>query len=73
MTWGYFYVPDHRIPPVGGFLVARAKSMADLKTMFEEEPFKIAKLASYTFKEFEPVKRQPWTEGWFSEKAETPA
>jgi hypothetical protein len=47
--------------------------MVDLKTMFEEEPFNIAKLASYTFKEFIPVKRQPWTEPWFSEKAEVSA
>jgi uncharacterized protein YciI len=53
-------------PPVGGFLVARAQSKADLESMFEEEPFNAEKLASYTFTEFNPVKRQPWTEQWFS-------
>jgi hypothetical protein len=47
--------------------------MADLKTMFDEEPFNVAKLASFTFKEFQPVKRQPWTEQWFNEEAEIPA
>jgi uncharacterized protein YciI len=70
---GLFLCSGPQDPPVGGFLVARAKSMVDLKTMFEEEPFNIAKLASYTFKEFIPVKRQPWTEPWFSEKAEVSA
>lgn len=33
--------------------------------MFEAEPFNAAKLAIFTFKEFQPVKRQPWTEEWF--------
>jgi uncharacterized protein YciI len=57
-------------PPVGGFMVARARSKADLESMFEEEPFNAEKLASYTFREFNPVKRQPWTEEWFSEKSD---
>jgi uncharacterized protein YciI len=52
-------------PPVGGFLVARAQSRADLESMFKEEPFNAEQLASYTFTEFNPVKRQPWTEQWF--------
>jgi hypothetical protein len=41
--------------------------MADLQALFEAEPFQVARLATYTFKEFQPVKRQPWTEGWFGE------
>ena len=52
-------------PPVGGFLVARAESRDALVSMFREEPFFSEKLASYTFTEFDPVKRQPWTEQWF--------
>jgi uncharacterized protein YciI len=57
-------------PPVGGFLIARAKSKAELESMFEDEPFNAGKLASYIFTEFNPVKRQPWTEQWFSEKSD---
>src|SRR5271154_2572051 len=68
---GLFLCSGPADPPVGGFLVARAKSMADLKSMFEEEPFHVEKLASVTFREFQPVKRQPWTEDWFSGKSET--
>lgn len=54
-------------------MIARARSMAGLKSMFEDEPFTVAKRASDTVKEFQPVKRQPWTEEWFSEKAEASA
>ena len=53
-------------PPVGGFMVARAESREALESMFREEPFFAEKLASYTFTEFDPVKRQPWTEQWFN-------
>jgi uncharacterized protein YciI len=67
---GMFLCSGPKEPPVGGFLVARAKSVDDLKAMFDEEPFYIEKLASYTFREFQPVKRQSWSEEWFSEKSD---
>jgi hypothetical protein len=35
--------------------------------LFEDEPFRVANLASFTFTEFQPVKRQDWTEHWFGE------
>ncbi len=35
--------------------------------MFEEEPLNRERLATFTFTEFQPVKRQPWTEEWFGE------
>ena len=56
-------------PPVGGYLVARADSIDVLKTMFAEEPFNREGLATFTFTEFNPVKRQSWTEEWFGESA----
>ena len=58
-------------PPVGGYLVARAATIEILKTMFAEEPFNKEGLATYTFTEFNPVKRQGWTEEWFGESAAT--
>jgi uncharacterized protein YciI len=64
---GLFLCSGPQDPPVGGFLVARANSLEELKSMFDEEPFHVEKLASYTFKEFNPVKHQPWTQGWFGE------
>ncbi len=63
---GLFLCSGPQEPPVGGFLVARAVSADALKAMFEEEPFHCAGLATFTFREFLPVKRQPWTEPWFA-------
>jgi uncharacterized protein YciI len=66
---GLFLCSGPKDPPVGGYLVARADSVGALKTMFEEEPLNVEKLATFTFTEFEPVKRQPWTEEWFGGNA----
>jgi uncharacterized protein YciI len=66
---GLFLCSGPKIPPTGGYLVARAESVEVLKTMFEEEPLNKEGLASFTFTEFQPVKRQGWTEHWFDEVA----
>ncbi len=62
---GLFLCSGPRDPPVGGFLVARAPSLAELEAMFEQEPFHAERLATYPFREFHPVKRQAWAEEWF--------
>lgn len=69
---GLFLCSGPKDPPTGGFLVARADSKAELEAFFENEPFHVANLASFTFSEFQPVKRQGWTEHWFG-GAEIPA
>ena len=43
-------------PPVGGYLVARARSKAELEALFAEEPFNKAGVGALTFTEFQPVK-----------------
>ncbi|TNC16305.1 hypothetical protein FF100_03360 [Methylobacterium terricola] len=53
-------------PPVGGYLVARAETRADLESLFEAEPFYVNGVARFTFTEFQPVMRQDWCEHWFS-------
>jgi uncharacterized protein YciI len=63
---GLFLCSGPKEPPVGGYLVARAESAEALEAMFREEPLNAGKLATFTFTEFQPVKRQPWTEGWFA-------
>jgi uncharacterized protein YciI len=65
---GLFLCSGPKDPPTGGYLVARAVSPEVLKTMFEQEPFNMEGLATFTFTEFHPVKRQPWADGWFGEK-----
>ncbi len=66
---GLFLCSGPKNPPTGGYLVARARSAEDLEAMFEEEPLNRRKLAVFTFTEFQPVKRQAWTEHWFDEAA----
>ncbi len=64
---GMFLCSGPKEPPTGGFLVAKAASKAELEALFADEPFHVANLASFTFTEFSPVKRQGWTEHWFGE------
>lgn len=66
---GLFLCSGPKIPPTGGYLVARADSVEVLQRMFEEEPLNKEGLATFTFTEFNPVKRQTWIEDWFSDKA----
>ena len=66
---GLFLCSGPKEPPTGGYLVARAESVDALKTMFEEEPFNREGLATFTFTQFQPVKRQGWIERWFNETA----
>lgn len=62
---GLFLCSGPKEPPTGGFLLARAQSRKELETWFEEEPFNKAKLAHFSFTEFQPVKRQAWADHWF--------
>jgi uncharacterized protein YciI len=66
---GLFLCSGPKNPPTGGYLVAPAESAEALETMFQEEPLNREKLAVFTFTEFQPVKRQTWTEHWFDEAA----
>jgi uncharacterized protein YciI len=69
---GLFLCSGPKEPPTGGFLLARAETKEELEALFENEPFNRAKLASFTFTEFQPVKRQSWAEHWFDETARQP-
>jgi uncharacterized protein YciI len=69
---GLFLCSGPKDPATGGYLVARADSVESLTTMFEEEPFHKEKLATFTFTEFQPVKRQNWAEHWFAEVSAGP-
>jgi hypothetical protein len=43
--------------------------LAAPQVVFEDEPFHVEHLARHPFRAFEPVKRQPSTEAWFSEQS----
>jgi uncharacterized protein YciI len=51
---------------LGGFIVARAPSLEAIKAFFANDPYELEGLAQYRFTEFEPVKRQPFLDQWFT-------
>lgn len=61
---GWLLMSGPQNPRVGGMLIARAPSKAELETFFREDPYAQAGVASYRFTEFNPVKRQPFLESW---------
>ena len=51
---GLFLCSGPKIPPTGGYLVARAKSADVLKSMFDEEPLNVEKLGDFRFHGIQP-------------------
>ena len=55
-----------RNPRTGGIVAARANSLEELKSFFENDPYKINNYAEYEFAEFDPVKRQSILDEWIT-------
>lgn len=53
-------------PRVGGILIARASSRAEIEAFCASDPYQVAKVATYRFIEFNPVKHQPDMAGWIT-------
>ncbi len=53
-------------PRVGGILIARATSRAELEAFIARDPYQLQGLADYRLIEFQPVKHQPWAAQWFT-------
>jgi uncharacterized protein YciI len=63
---GSFLLSGPQIPARGGFLVARAESLAKLEEFLAEEPFTKAKKMRFSrITEFNPVQHQPVLKDWF--------
>ena len=55
-------------PKTGGLVIARADSLAAIQSFFANDPYRINKVAEYTYTEFEPVKHQPFLANWVAGK-----
>ncbi len=53
-----------QVPRVGGIVLARAESLAEIEQFFANDPYQLRGLAGYRFVEFTPVKFQPFIEPW---------
>jgi uncharacterized protein YciI len=66
---GYFLCSGPQIPTGGGFLIARAESLAKLHELLAEEPFTKAKKMRFSrITEFNPVQHQPILKDWFAKE-----
>lgn len=63
---GWLLVSGPQLPRTGGIIVARSHSLDQLMQFFASDPFHVQGLATYRFIEFDPVKRQPWIDPWFT-------
>jgi uncharacterized protein YciI len=64
---GFFLCSGPQIPARGGFLLARAESLAKLEDLLAEEPFtKAKKMRFCRITEFNPVQHQPILKEWFA-------
>ena len=64
---GFFLCSGPQIPARGGFLIARADSLAKLEELLAEEPFTKAKKMRFSrITEFNPVQHQPILKDWFA-------
>ena len=65
---GFFLCSGPQIPARGGFLIARAPSLAKLQELLAEEPFTKAKKMRFSrIREFNPVQHQPVLREWFAQ------
>jgi uncharacterized protein YciI len=64
---GFFLCSGPQIPARGGFLLARAASLAELQQLLADEPFTKAKKMRFSrIAEFNPVQHQPILKDWFA-------
>jgi uncharacterized protein YciI len=71
---GFFLFSGPQIPAHGGFLVARAESLAELNEFLAEEPFVRAnKMRFSRITEFHPAQHQPLLKDWFAESPKSTA
>lgn len=63
---GWLLMSGPIVPKTGGMIIARNKSVDDLREYFRRDPYAIKGLAKYRFVEFVPVKHQNLLESWAS-------
>ena len=61
---GLLLMSGPKTPPIGGIVVARAGSEAEIRRFFDQDPYKLENLATHEFTEFSPVKHQALLADW---------
>jgi len=63
---GWLLMSGPKNPRVGGIIVGRAPSLADMEAFFADDPYYQRAQATYRFTEFDPVKRAALLEPWLN-------
>lgn len=51
-------------PVTGGIAIARAKSLEEIQSFFQQDPYALENAATHTITEFSPVLYQSFIEDW---------
>lgn len=70
-THGRFLCSGRRNPRVGGVILVRAQTEAEVRGIMAQDPFYQQGLAEYEFISFVPTKYVPALDSWFSDPPET--
>ncbi|HEX9116324.1 MAG TPA: YciI family protein [Anaerolineae bacterium] len=55
-----------QVPPIGGLIVARAESAAEIEEFTRHDPFRVNGVADYRIIEFDPVLSRPEMADWIA-------
>ncbi|TGK07593.1 hypothetical protein EHO59_05695 [Leptospira semungkisensis] len=61
---GILLISGPKVPRVGGMIIAKSSSQEELQDLMKDDPFLKQNCAKYTYKEFAPVKYQPFLKDW---------
>lgn len=61
---GMLLLSGPQVPRTGGVILARAKSLEELQTFIDADPFSTRGVAKYRVVEFQPTKHQDWMKAW---------
>ena len=63
---GWLLCSGPKVPRTGGIVIARAPSLQDLVSFFNNDPYKIKNCATHAYMEFNPVNFQSFLADWVS-------
>ncbi|TGK01225.1 hypothetical protein EHQ53_09095 [Leptospira langatensis] len=61
---GVLLLSGPRVPRDGGMIIGKSSSLEELQEIMKNDPFVKENCAKYIYKEFAPVKYQPFLKEW---------
>ena len=61
---GIILMSGPQVPRIGGIIIARANSMEELDSFFENDPYRVNQVGEYIYTQFNPVKYKELIKEW---------